>query len=45
MDKITLPEPLVSLARCPHCQAEVKMTEVWYTRLQAIVQALNSLIP
>lgn len=44
MDKITLPDPSVAIATCPHCGAKVRPEPIWYERLVRIVQALNSLL-
>jgi hypothetical protein len=43
--KLTIPDPTAAFARCPHCGAEVKITEYWYTALQRLLAALNALIP
>lgn len=42
--RITLPDPSVTLAKCPHCGAEVKITEAWYQRISQLVQLVNGLL-
>ena len=41
---LTLPDVNAALAKCPHCGAEVKLTDHWYAALQRLLAALNALI-
>lgn len=44
-EKLTLPDPNVTLGKCTRCGAEIKMNDHWYTRFQQVLAALNSLLP
>lgn len=42
-EKLTLPDPTIPLTKCPHCGAEMKITEHWYVQLLRILNRLNAI--
>lgn len=42
-NNLTLPSPDSEFARCPHCGASVKINNIWFQKLKALLDYLNSL--
>jgi hypothetical protein len=42
-NNLTIPSPDIELAKCPHCGASVKINPVWFQKIKAILDYLNSI--
>ena len=43
-ERVTLPDPNVTFAKCSRCGADLKIDPHWYSKLVQIVQTLNGLL-
>ncbi len=42
-NNLTIPGPDEFIGQCPHCGQKVTLNKIWFAKLKAIVDYLNSL--
>lgn len=45
MANLTLPNPTIPIATCPHCKQEMKINEVWYRIFTELYKLINANLP